>query len=710
MEFNHLLLILVPAIFAMGFILNLLGAFSNPHKLLNKNAPLLLALTGCIAIISQSVLILAQQEQTIFHGALGPIFNLPINKIENTATATISIFFTYRIDKLSAFFLLVTGIVASAVVIYSFSWLEDKQGDRRIAGTLNLFLLFTWFVLIVNDGFFFIIALECLSLIFGYLTLYKHNLLVAKGEPSNAEEIKQAKLAFKSYMIFNHIGIMLVLIGVLILSCRGDYSLNFDSYRISHNTSTQFNAFVFGLVFIGFGIKSALYPFHSWMALTHPYLPTNIHSMVSSVIIKVAGIYGLLRFIYEFLPREPWEGPIILIIAACTALVGVFNALISHDLKTALANHSVENIGIILAGIGLNLSLGGNKFPGAYLALLASLYHLMNHSIFKSLLFMCTGAIEKLTGTVALEKLGGLIHSHRGVAILFIVGSVAISGFPPFNGFISEWLLLQAFLSGLSNGQPSTWVLISMVIALTMLSLSFGLTALAFSKICGEVLLGRPRENQQSKNQRTSAQMWVPMSVFALICLLLGLFPGTVVKQLSFITERIIRVVGKSTTVNIVPALVDNIVLPILLMLLFSVALIFILYRYLKKGLMKVDNPSWNCGIAYQPATMRITGSAYGSLLWERFSKKLTQSEITNEQTDSQDVIPWQIFMSTARFVIEGSRYRINKVAKTVIRASNQFGSKFQNGDIRSYVIYLYVLFLAILIAIPLVMSLILKE
>jgi hydrogenase-4 component B len=620
------------------------------------------------------------------------------------------------VDRLAAFFLLLTAAFSTLVAIYSFTWLHDKPNPHRISGVYNALALAAILVLVVNNIYLFLVALECLTLAFAYLTLYRHDLLVSKGEvAAKPEEMEEAKLAFKAYLIFSHIGVIFITAAFVLLAlARG--TLDFDGLRLPIPLTSTVASVIFVLALIGFGIKAAVFPAQSWMALTHPYLPTGVHALVSSVIIKVAGIYGLLRILFEFLhPTYFWWGWILLMVAGLTAVVGVFYAITGRDMKTALANHSVENIGIILAGIAVGLlfsASGTDSEPSlavAGLGLVAALYHILNHGVFKSLLFLATGAIENRTSSVKMELLGGLMRRYRWTGAAFLVGAVSIAGFPPFNGFISEWLTLQALFAGLGfPGATGALSAAAMLAALVMLGAAFGLTALAFTKIVGEVLLGAPRDSSIIRGAKKGDVSWPmrgPLILLAAACLALGVLPGLVVRPLELIaadllghatgslaaskaTDLVIQLQGTSKTVY--SSQISIIPVVLLLAVPFAVATALSLRRR-----SAARGPAWTCGTACRPEAMQITGGAFAFLVWSWAGRRRPQSERTPmTASEGNWGVPWRLLLSADFFVIEYFRRRISAAVQYIGAISERFGAWFQGGDIRQYLGYLFAVFI----------------
>src|SRR6266567_7074976 len=417
----------------------------------------------------------------------GPAHQATLLPQQDFVDGLLPIALSIYIDRLAAFFLLLLGGLSVGIVIYSFAYLREKADRALIAGGYNLFVLSEVLFVVANNVFFFFLLLECATLACGFLVLHKHY-----EEPDNDEHHR----AIKTYMIANHIGGVFVLAALLILALfHHPVTLDMNVFRHMPNTSSPIaDNLVFLLAFIGFGIKAGIVPFHIWVSIAHPSLPTNTHAMSLGIMIKIA-LYGMIRVFFQFFSAPPWWwGFTVLLVAALTALIGVRNAIYGRTLKDSLADHTVENIGIILAGIGLALLFASYpKSSVLYsltgLALVAGLYHLLNHTVFKGLLYLCTGAIDHLTGgIVELKRLGGLIHRYPWTSACFLVGSVSIAGFPPFNGFISEWLTLQTLIVG-ANVLSQNWLLLTGIVLSTLLLASaFALTAFAFVKIAGEVL------------------------------------------------------------------------------------------------------------------------------------------------------------------------------------------------------------------------------
>ncbi|MGB8645783.1 MAG: proton-conducting transporter membrane subunit [Anaerolineae bacterium] len=455
-----------------------------------------------------------------------------------------------RLDNLAAFFLLLIGAFSVGVAVYSLGALQAAhylRQRRQVAAAFAVFAWATQMVVLTNDVFTLSAMLEIMTLAFGYLSLFKHRLYQEPGQDNHeAEEIEGAWNAPQLYMIISHASTVLLVLALTLLAFNagltppstiyalGNRAMSFETFR---DAAGQLNAnpvlayLIFLLALGGLGIRAGLVPAHPWVPRVHPNSPTTTHALSLGIAIKVA-IYLMLRFFFEFLPPLPGTGYLVLALAVITAFVNVWQALDSHDLKTALAYHSVENIGIIVAGAGVALiaRLESSMEAIATLALFGALYHLLNHAVFKGLLYLATGAVDNLTAQVVIiDKLGGLVHRYRWTTAFFLIGAFAISGFPLLNGFVSEWLTAQSLLTsiGTLSTSNSPGNVLFLTTALTLLFASFALTAICFYKIAGIAFLGP----SPADTSRWSSEHDVPWSmrgvmvVFAALTVILGILP-----------------------------------------------------------------------------------------------------------------------------------------------------------------------------------------
>lgn len=617
-----------------------------------------------------------------------------------------------RVDYLSAFFMALIASFAMVVALYSFSALQTdhyRWYSHRIAAALNLFVWSTLLVVLVNDIFFLLAALEVMTLAFGFLALYKHTLYLNQ-DSTDVVKGKDARQAGPVYMIISHAGTAFLFPALLLLaSAAGGFS--FDALRgNADQVSGPVPNLVFLLAFIGLGLRIGLTPAHFWVSLVHPASPTPTHALSLGISIKV-GIYLMIRCFFQFLSPHPWWGYVVVVVAVATALINVRYAIASHDLKTALAYHSVENIGIITAAIGVALIFApphlAEFFPLVVLALVAGLYHLLNHAVFKGLLYLATGAIDALTGQVVeIEKLGGLIKIYPWTAAAFLIGSVAIAGFPPFNGFISEWLTLYSFLGGMTafKFNESGWELAIIIFSFLGLVASFALTAFCFVKLAGLTLLGQPRlaEAERAGWRKTDAPwpMRIGMVGLSVLCLLLGVFPAAVLPWLLKVVGSVLDrpgvlapIIIREQNQLILPAVAEIsqlAIYPVLLMAIFGVIGLIGGNAFSRKHRTIYPASPWHGGEAYTPQTMQYTGAALSSLI--RGTVPLGRS--LPEKDDAPDYLPARIDLSRSRdypqVEVEFFRVGYNRIIAWSLEKSRQAGELIQNGDLRRYVFYIF--------------------
>ncbi|MGZ7072894.1 MAG: proton-conducting transporter transmembrane domain-containing protein, partial [Candidatus Angelobacter sp.] len=348
--------------------------------------------------------------------------------------------YSFSYDALGGFFNLTLAILAIAVAIYSLGYLKEFEGKRNIGlfGFLfNLLLLSLTIVFTAANAFLFLIAWEVMALAAYGLVAFYH-------------EQRESRQAGLLYIIMAHADVGCLLLGFALL-IQGSGSAEFATFHAAaaHLSSGRQSA-AFVLFFLGFGIKAGVIPFHIWLPAAHPVAPSNISALLSGIVIK-SGIYGMARIFLDSLGGgvPSWAGLLVLIVGLISAVLGVLYALMEHDLKRLLAYHSIENVGIILMGLGAALIFRVAGHPLlAGVALIAAMFHTLNHAIFKCLLFLGAGSVLHSTGTRNMEEMGGLIRSMPVTAFCFLVGAIAISGLPPLNGFVSEWLTYQSLLAG----------------------------------------------------------------------------------------------------------------------------------------------------------------------------------------------------------------------------------------------------------------------
>ena len=438
--------------------------------------------------------------------------------------------FAVRLDALSSFFLLMISLVSLAASIYAVGYVTEWYGRISIGllGSLyNAFLLSMTLVVLADNGFFFLIAWELMSLFSYFLVVTEH-------------EKSDVRYAGLFYLIMTHIGTAFIILTFLLLF-QGSGSFSFDAFRDpGHPLPDNMRTMAFVLALIGFGTKAGIVPLHVWLPYAHPAAPSHISALMSGVMIKTA-IYALLRVYFDFFGGHfPWWwGFVVLLIGAVSALLGVMYALMEHDLKSLLAYHSVENIGIILLGIGAGMIFHSYDLDElAALGLIAGLYHTINHAVFKALLFFGAGSLLYATHTRNMEEYGGLLRRMPWTGGCFLIGAVSIAALPPTNGFVSEWLVFQSLF--LSYQMPSLLMKFMLPLAAAMLALTGVLALTCFAKAFGISFLALPRSSHARHAEEVPWPMRVGMGVLSAVCIALGLAPMLVIPFLDHVSTSLI--------------------------------------------------------------------------------------------------------------------------------------------------------------------------
>lgn len=510
-----------------------------------------------------------------------------------------------RLDALSAFFLILLGAASAGVSLFGSGYFRhlDDQTLRLLCLEYHLFLAGMALVLLADDAYLFMVAWEVMALSSYFLVTTDHAI----------PDIRKAGFL---YLLIAHVGAIAILLSFGVMQGgHGVGAYTFDAMR--NATLTPFWASAaFLLALFGFGAKAGVLPMHVWLPEAHPSAPSPVSALMSGVMLKTA-IYGILRVTFDLLGAQLWWwGVLALGLGLATAIFGVMFAAVQADMKRLLAYSSIENIGLLLAGIGLTLIFHAyGKDTLAALALIATLYHSLNHALFKSLLFVGTGSILHATGERNMGRMGGLMRKMPWAAWLMLVGVLAISGLPPLNGFVSEWLLLQAFL--LSPGLPNDYINMLVPVAAAVVALAAALAAYVMVKFYGVIFLGQPRE--AALEHAHDSGMWerLGMGWLALLCVLLGLAPVFVVQQLDRVAQRLLGTqLGNAANnwVFLTPMDIERASyspLYFLLAVLGVMLLTSLLVRRLYHGRVRRSAP-WDCGFPAQNARMQDTAEGFG--------------------------------------------------------------------------------------------------
>jgi hydrogenase-4 component B len=507
------------------------------------------------------------------------------------------------LHPLGNFFSFVISLVSLASSIYAISYsveYEERGNLAVMASLFNVFIVSMLLVLSSSDIFWFMIFWESMTVASAFLIAFNDS--------------KASLKAIMLYLGIAELGAMCIVAAFLILA-QASGSIEFSSFE-SIQLSPTLASLAFILAFIGFGSKAGMFPFHVWLPKAHPAAPTNVSALMSGVMIKVA-IFAIIKFSL-WLPLMPWWGLLIVIIGALSSLLGVLYALAQHDYKSLLAYHSVENIGIILLGLGSGFyGLAIHSPLLASVGFLAGLYHILNHATFKGLLFLSAGSVLFRTHTKDIESLGGLAKKMPLTAFSFLIGSLAITALPPLNGFVSEWFTYQSMLQGaLGNGIASRFVFTLSILAL---ALTGALAIMCFVKVYTVIFGGTPRDLKIfEKAKESPLTMIIGMFLLVIGCVVFGI-------GANFVTSKLLIVVVSFTNgffqvsqegVYIASPIGSIISLPIItLILAIAMILPFIIVAIFNKNTSKpIETDPWACGFKYSSKMQMTAGPFTGDL------------------------------------------------------------------------------------------------
>ena len=508
-----------------------------------------------------------------------------------------------RLDPLAAFFLVLIGLTVSGVSLYAAGYFRAGEGTAPGLMCLqyHVFLSSMAMVVLADDAFTFMVAWETMALSSYFLVTTQHRV----------PEIQSAGFL---YILLAHVGATSLLLCFGVLQ-GGSWHFTFDAMRAA-TLSPAWASIAFGLALFGFGAKAGLVPVHVWLPEAHPAAPSPVSALMSGVMLKTA-VYGFIRVSFDLLPHTQWAwGAAVLVVGGFTGLFGAVFAAVQTDMKRLLAYSSIENIGIIFSGLGLALLYRGTGMGTlSALALAATLYHCLNHAQFKSLLFLATGSVLHATGHRNLGKLGGLIHRMPWVAGLALVGTLAMAGLPPLNGFVSEWLLLQSYL--FTPTLPHTLVNMLVPLGAAVFALTFALAAYVLVKFYGVIFLGRSREPTLAQAHDAGMLERLGLAWLAALCIGLGLFPFVVLRALDQVNQSLLGTVLGDRAASwwaVVPLAADRASYSPLAFgagIALCVTITFLLVRRLYHGRVR-RSAAWDCGFPNQTPRMQDTAEGFG--------------------------------------------------------------------------------------------------
>lgn len=624
-------------------------------------------------------------------GVLSILLGTPVRSSVPSGIPLFAYSFSY--DALGGFFNLILAILTVAVSIYSFGYLKEFEGKRNIGffGFLfHLMLLSLTVIFTADNAFLFLIAWEVMALSsYGLVAFY--------------QEQRESRQAGLLYLIMAHADVGCLLLGFALL-IQGSGSAEFASFHTAAahlSTGRQSAAFI--LFFLGFGIKAGVIPFHIWLPAAHPVAPSNASALLSGIVIKT-GIYGMTRIFLDSLGGVPsWAGLAVLIVGVVSAVLGVLYALMEHDLKRLLAYHSIENIGIILMGLGAALIFRVAGHPLlAGIALIAAMFHTLNHAIFKCLLFLGAGSVLHSTGTRNMEEMGGLIRPMPVTAFCFLVGAVAISGLPPLNGFVSEWLTYQSLLAGFGATRGLTRLLFPL--AGSMLALTGALAAACFVKAFAITFLALPRGEESREVHEAPRSMLIGMGVLTFACMALGLGMTWFLRVFGAMTTQLL---GQTVGANLVTGdglvlsagvphggTVSTVFITVALVVLLIPAALLVSIGTKRFGCKR--GPVWDCGLPALTGENEYTATAFSKALRMVFSVLYKPRREIQAVFDVSPYFPKEIrFESEIEPTFEKRLYA--PLQELIFTVSEKMRA-IQAGSIHAYLAYIFITLILLLL------------
>ncbi len=582
-----------------------------------------------------------------------------------------------EVDPLSAFFLLPIFILSALAALYGSEYLKSWFGKKPVG--LNWFFYNSLvasmvMVVVARNAILFLAAWEIMSIASFFLVTFE-------------DEHPSSRRAGLIYLVATHIGTAFLIVLFILLGQQSG-SLDFQKFAL---TDSHLASLIFIFAVIGFGTKAGFIPLHIWLPEAHPAAPSHVSALMSGVMIKT-GIYGLVRILTFLGFPLVWWGGLLIAIGLVSGILGVLFALAQHDIKRLLAYHSVENIGIITFGLGLGLLGVSLKLPLLIVfGFLGGLLHVLNHAFFKGLLFLGAGAIAHSTGTREIDHLGGLIKRMPVTALTFLIGSVAISGIPPLNGFVSEFLIYFGAFKGISSGPVTCWLGLSIIAGLAMIG---GLAAACFTKAFGIIFLGEPRSGHAQQAHEVGWAMRLPMILLSLFCVIIGFFAPVVLilfqRILPLLTNwpydllliEYYEVLAPLTAIMIFAFIFSG-----FLFFLMGIRFVLLSHRTIEKTV------TWDCGYADPSPRMQYTSSSFAQPITGTFQLLLRTSR---RLSMSSDIFPQQASWTTKTAdLFHKSFYApfYEKFTRHLLKLR-----WFQHGRLQFYILYILVTLLVLIV------------
>ena len=658
----------MPLILA-GLGLLVLGAIA---ALLAARSPRLATLLGVGGIIAGCACALVPVGRVLLGGAplsLALPWSVPFGA------------FALGLDGLSAFFLLPILALSALAALYGGEYLGAFRGRAVPARAWPSFALLVagmTLVVLARNGVLFLVAWEIMSLAAYFLVVLD-------------DETAAVRSAGWTYLVATHLGTAFLIVMFVALGQQAG-SLDFGRFGAALPLAAPLAGLVFVLAMIGFGTKAGFMPLHVWLPEAHPAAPSHVSAVMSGVMIKL-GIYGLLRTL-TFLGAPPaWWGWTLVAVGLTSGVLGVLFALAQHDLKRLLAYHSVENIGIIALGVGVGLL--GVHYGSAALAVLGfagALLHVVNHALFKGLLFLGAGAVVHATGTREMDHLGGLLKRMPWTGSLFLVGAAAICGLPPLNGFASEFLVFLGAYQGVLH--PAAGVAGAALVVLAGLALIGGLAAACFAKVFGVVFLGEARSGHVAHAHDPGAAMRLPMVALAAGCALVGLVPAALVGRMGGALEPLTRLPADAIEPTLALAVAPLTQVSVAAGVLLVLAGALVLWRRGQLARRPLGEAgTWDCGYARPTPRMQYTASSFARPLTLLFAGFL--------RTRTTRVAPSGPFPQQAALATETPDVFRDALFRPAFRMASGTLARLrwlQHGRVQLYVLYILLTLVALLV------------
>jgi hydrogenase-4 component B len=589
--------------------------------------------------------------------------------------------FALGLDGLSAFFLLPILTLSALAALYGGEYLGAFRGRAVPARAWPFFALLVAgmaLVVLARNGVLFLLAWEIMSLAAYFLVVLE-------------DETPAVRAAGWTYLVATHLGTAFLIVMFVVLG-HGAGSLDFERFAAAGPAAAPLAGLVFVLALIGFGTKAGFMPLHVWLPEAHPAAPSHVSAVMSGVMIKL-GIYGLLRTLTFLGPPPAAWGWVLVAVGLTSGVLGVLFALAQHDLKRLLAYHSVENIGIIALGIGVGLlGVHYGSAPLAVLGFAGALLHVVNHALFKGLLFLGAGAVLHATGTREMDHLGGLLKRMPWTGALFLVGAAAICGLPPLNGFASEFLVFLGAYKGVLH--PAAGVAGPALVVLAGLALIGGLAAACFAKVFGVVFLGEPRSAHVAHAHDPGRAMRLPMVALAAGCALIGLAPAALVGRMSGALEPLTRLPAATIDLALAPVLLPLTRITLVAAVLIVLGGLLALWRRVQLARHPLgEEGTWDCGYALPTPRMQYTASSFARPLTLLFGELL--------RTRTTRVAPAGPFPAQAALATETPDVFRDALFRPVFQMASGALARLrwlQRGRVQLYVLYILLTLVVLLV------------